>query len=350
MKVKFGIIFTCSVVLLLLISNLILPASFGIGKAESIEEYQIYTSHPKVYFDQTGHWYQLFESGLFWNSAKNFCFERGAHLITIGSPEENALIHGINGDGDCHIGATDQAQEGVWQWVTGENLSTTYTNWREDEPNNIDNEDYCVMEYGEWNDVKDGGRSFVCEFTEYIMGKFVDISGEVLINDNLATIGDFIKPGDNVVVGEDGLAAFKMYMLGVVKDLNIGSNSFILVTDDTTEQDVTLEFFEGKLRGIVDELPEDYSFEVWTPQAVIGVRGTEWVIEGDENQSIVTVLDSSVEVSMRDDPDESVMVEMNQELQVTTEGLGEPYEIDPNDVDDWWTANDFLYYFSLILN
>lgn len=348
MKAKLLIISTCIVASLFSIMHLFTSKSFETIQAKSIEAEETRTDFNRVYFDYTGHWYQLFEGG-YWHEAKYHCSYRGGHLVTIGSPEENALIHDFYaGFNDGHIGATDEVEEGVWRWVTGEPLSTTYTNWRQDEPNNVDNEDYCVMEQGLWNDVKDGGRPFVCEFTQNIMGRIVNVFGNVQLNDEPVNSGNFVLPGDVVRTYENGFASIEFFLGDTVKELNIGSNTMILITDDSVVSDMSMEFWMGVLRGKVDQLPEGVKFEVWTPQAVIGVRGTEWIIEGDEDITIVTVLDGSVEVSTPNEPDETVQVEKNYEVQVTSEGVGEPYEIDPNDIDDWWSMYEPVLYLPLI--
>jgi hypothetical protein len=49
------------------------------------------------------------------------------------------------------LGGTDESQEGVWAWVTGELWS--YTRWIPGEPNNTDgNEHYLGELNGIWND------------------------------------------------------------------------------------------------------------------------------------------------------------------------------------------------------
>ena len=75
----------------------------------------------------------------------------GAHLVTITSEEENTFLTEFVTQ-DTWIGLNDVAEEGVFEWVTGEEL--TYTNWREGEPNNYGgNEPYVHMfRQGDWND------------------------------------------------------------------------------------------------------------------------------------------------------------------------------------------------------
>ena len=65
----------------------------------------------------------------------------------------------------------DEAEEGKWKWVTGEELS--YTNWNEGEPNNENNygngENYAelVGSTGKWNDMADRPENIAGFIVEY---------------------------------------------------------------------------------------------------------------------------------------------------------------------------------------
>ena len=52
-----------------------------------------------------------------------------AHLVTITSESEQIWLEAVFGHGPYWIGLTDIAEEGEWQWETGEPV--TYTNWKE---------------------------------------------------------------------------------------------------------------------------------------------------------------------------------------------------------------------------
>ncbi|KAJ8021061.1 Alpha-N-acetylgalactosamine-specific lectin [Holothuria leucospilota] len=110
------------------------------------------------------------------------CSCQTAHLASIESAEENTFLleewRKVRGPTSStkriHIGYTDQAEEGNWQWVDGS--SCTYTNWDSvsNEPNNSGgNEDCGVM----WNEHNDNGdwndgpcsylNPFFCKFRLY---------------------------------------------------------------------------------------------------------------------------------------------------------------------------------------
>ena len=81
----------------------------------------------------------------------------GGHLATISSQEENDFL----GEDGGWIGFTDEANEGEWIWVTGEDV--TFTQWAGGEPNNQGDED-CAQRYagdGNWNDITCSGLNNV---------------------------------------------------------------------------------------------------------------------------------------------------------------------------------------------
>lgn len=131
-----------------------------------------------------GHSYKFYDDSMSWEDAKAFCEEQGGHLVTITSEEEQNAVYqyvsqfGI--DADIWIGISDIESEGDWShWVTGEEV--TYTNWGENEPDNIDGgQDYGVIctgyrsgsgyyvEPGQWDDIAANGETasgyFICEW------------------------------------------------------------------------------------------------------------------------------------------------------------------------------------------
>ncbi len=90
---------------------------------------------------------------------------RGGHLATIQSSEENAYIAKELKVGNAFIGLSDVLNEGQFVWEDGSELS--YTNWYSKQPNNYNNQDFvAIMKSGYWNDMeKDASLSFVMEKT-----------------------------------------------------------------------------------------------------------------------------------------------------------------------------------------
>lgn len=128
-----------------------------------------------VEFDS--HRYELFEEFVSWQDAVASCEEIGAHLVTIGSAEENEFVWNQFGDNYHWLGATDEECEGEWRWVTDEPFD--YTNWMPGEPNNCCPPEFCggndcTPEHylawgsadGRWNDVPNGTLVFICEWDD----------------------------------------------------------------------------------------------------------------------------------------------------------------------------------------
>lgn len=120
------------------------------------------------------HQYLLVNTPMSWHKASEHCTSLGGHLVTIQSAAENQFVSRMSMSSGTWLGATDEIQEGVWIWVTGE--SWDYSNWYPGEPNNCcppthcgpqdcTPEHYLTGDYtGQWNDTPDGQMHFVCEW------------------------------------------------------------------------------------------------------------------------------------------------------------------------------------------
>lgn len=92
----------------------------------------------------------------------------GGHLATVlDQDHNNFLLSAVPADAfPILIGYNDISQEGNFVWQSG--ASSNYNNWAAGEPNNVNNEDYTVINSnGEWNDVRNtgGARRFVIELS-----------------------------------------------------------------------------------------------------------------------------------------------------------------------------------------
>jgi hypothetical protein len=87
-----------------------------------------------------------------WQQAEALAVQEGGHLATIRNAQENAWVWQTicRGQGSW-IGLTDAAQEGNWQWVSGD--SSSYRNWSPSEPNDVGGQDYAWFQNGPtWDD------------------------------------------------------------------------------------------------------------------------------------------------------------------------------------------------------
>lgn len=120
---------------------------------------------PKDATEFQGKYYKVFEEQQTWHNAKKKCESLGGHLAVISSKEQDQFIFLLAQKRDVqevYLGATDEAKEGVWLWVSGEKMS--YQNWGPLQPTNSHgNEHYLALrikssrpEYiGKWNDLPD---------------------------------------------------------------------------------------------------------------------------------------------------------------------------------------------------
>ena len=133
---------------------------------------------PMERFEWNGHSYAIFDNCQSFETAKAYCEARGGHLATITSEAENKALYDFikeNGYDSAYFGFSDKAEEGHWQWVTGEEMA--YTNWNEQEPGGDESENYAMFFYlyedGTWNDgafkenVYDGGNAYICEWESF---------------------------------------------------------------------------------------------------------------------------------------------------------------------------------------
>jgi len=118
-----------------------------------------------------GHVYEvvLVPGGITWIDANNLAEQKGGHLATITSQDENDFVFSLVNDvqywnvsGGPLLGGYQLPgsvePNGGWMWVTGEPF--VYSNWRYDQPNNLGNENCIHFGWGSgitptWNDLSD---------------------------------------------------------------------------------------------------------------------------------------------------------------------------------------------------
>lgn len=110
----------------------------------------------------TGNQYFVTERVSTWEGSQAQAVAAGGNLVTINDAAEQQWLWDTFGRTTSYwIGLTDKVTEGVWQWVSGQDV--TYLNWNSGEPNNSGNEDYVAMDNrwsNYWNDLPNAGPSF----------------------------------------------------------------------------------------------------------------------------------------------------------------------------------------------
>ncbi|XP_005875984.1 PREDICTED: mannose-binding protein C [Myotis brandtii] len=121
--------------------------AFGLGK--QVGKKFFLTNRQKMSFDKV----------------KAVCTHFQASVATPMNDEENTAILNMTG-GDAFLGITDEEKEGHFVDLTGRPM--TYQNWNDNEPNNANSGEHCVMilPNGKWNDINCAASLLaVCEFS-----------------------------------------------------------------------------------------------------------------------------------------------------------------------------------------
>jgi len=159
---------------------------------------------PTATVEYNGHTYLLFDYSLTWHDAKNVCEELGGNLATATTEEEYNMLLELVLKGtkdDYFLGGTDEKEEGIWQWITGETWEYEGF-WRSGEPNNYLGEEHYLKIDTAGVDVANKSlvyRGFICEIEGAYTKSTVTKSGAKLIIDT--KVHNITAPYDILIVG-----------------------------------------------------------------------------------------------------------------------------------------------------
>ena len=119
---------------------------------------------PEAAIEWNGHRYHMFEEKVTWQEAKELCRKAKGHLVSITSKEENEVVLKLSQKQNCWLGATDEAKEGKWLWVTGEPFE--FTKWHSRPDNHKGKQQYLFYWVGRgWDDTYGTDKyRFICEW------------------------------------------------------------------------------------------------------------------------------------------------------------------------------------------
>jgi len=140
--------------------------------------------------------FYISNSPLTWDASNELSSQVNGHLATITSQEENDFIVSLISEYQIHafwLGATDQNDTNIFEWVTGEDFS--YQNWNTNEPSSAPVEPYLNIwgadanqneVLGTWNDYDNDGWSGLPSgnpgHTDHIKPEIIDHSIVVNLN------------------------------------------------------------------------------------------------------------------------------------------------------------------------
>ncbi len=124
-----------------------------------------------------GHCYEFVAppGGITWTSAKTAAegrtfLETPGHLATVTSQGEWDFLFDNFPHAYNWIGLSDTAQEGHYEWVTGEPFE--FSAWKRNEPNNAGDEDYIHYDGGGWNDFHNWATVYSAEYPHHYIVEY----------------------------------------------------------------------------------------------------------------------------------------------------------------------------------
>lgn len=145
--------------------------------------------------------------------------------------------------------------------------------------------------------------------------------------------GMAITKGDTILTGKDGKVTME---LDSDKEVTIGTNTILTVSELVKSAKAlggktSLSLLKGKVViKIKKKLDGDSRFEIETPTAIMGVMGTEFVVEYEEEESYVAVFEGAV--STNHGQATRTIVNPDEQLQLDKSGQGQKETLNPNDL------------------
>jgi ferric-dicitrate binding protein FerR (iron transport regulator) len=148
--------------------------------------------------------------------------------------------------------------------------------------------------------------------------------------------GVYLEPGDEIRTASGRV---ELRMLEGEGTLTVGPFTQFTMRKPGVGAEL-IDLYEGAIKALVQKLGNRCNkFKVRTPSVAIAVRGTQFLVNVDaENTTEIVVLDGTVEVSGLSGK-KTVFVEAGQMIRAQKGGdLPEPLQVDLNVITRWWEA------------
>ncbi len=127
--------------------------------------------HPDDAVGFGGHYYKLFDATTGWKEARKRCQGMGGYLACVTDEAEFQFVMSLlqgkgSGPDCCWVGATDEAAEGRWEWITGEPFSWKNIDAGENRGENCLNIRISAKRFEDYPDRGEfvGKQMFLCEW------------------------------------------------------------------------------------------------------------------------------------------------------------------------------------------
>lgn len=203
------------------------------------------SNYPIKETEYNGHKYKLFCFNVSWKDAKSFAEKVGGHLVTVSSKEENDVVKELasNTKYDAYwMGATDEASEGNFKWVTGESFA--YMG-----PGGFDNagggENYLGIWNGNWNDFandycRSGKIGYIVEFEPEVTEVSGSFKGHeyIVYKDSLTATEARAKEGNGYHLATITSADENNFIINLTKKISKQPEGYWLGANDNIKEGV----------------------------------------------------------------------------------------------------------------
>lgn len=189
-----------------------------------------------------------------------------------------------------------------------------------------------------------GGEGSVKINETVLESKATVVSGEVSVVNSKTNqkqkgkSGMVISEGDVIQLDKNALAEVQISGVSTVKIKEKTKVEVEKTKKEGNKTDTKLKLWKGKLKVDVKKATADSKFEIQTPSAVCGVRGTSFAVNHDEENNVtrVEVFEGEVDMKRIDQKDEQpVMLKKNQQADASGQEIKPAVELDKNVAQEW---------------